>query len=216
MATRGTDSERPRILDAGEMGWILQSLGDWADWSRIFPMHCLSFNPVERADARVLILGTLPSVKSLAAGEYYAHPRNSFWWIMGKLVDAAPDLAYAERLEMLRQSGIALWDVCKAAERAGSSDAKIAMDSVEPNDLRGFLESHPRIERICFNGQPAERLFRRKAWPLLAGLPLIPQVVLDSTSPANARIPREEKLTGWRKCIEPFLLPSYRCKTLPT
>jgi hypoxanthine-DNA glycosylase len=168
-------------------------------------MKSLSFNAVESADARLLILGTLPSVKSLAAGEYYAHPRNSFWWIMGELIGAAPHLHYLERLERLRQSGIALWDVCKAAERAGSSDAHILMESVEPNDFRSFLGDHPRIELICFNGRPAEKLFRRKAMPLLTGLRPIPQAVLDSTSPACARIPREEKLVRWRKCLQTIL-----------
>jgi hypoxanthine-DNA glycosylase len=168
-------------------------------------MKCNSFNAVEPAEARVLILGTLPSVKSLAAGEYYAHPRNCFWWIMNDLIGAARELPYAERLERLRTSGIALWDVCKAAERAGSSDAKIAMESVEPNDFRTFLGLHPQIELICFNGQPAEKLFRRKAMPLLVGLRAIPHHVLDSTSPACARISREEKLARWRECLEPFI-----------
>jgi TDG/mug DNA glycosylase family protein len=170
-------------------------------------MRCVSFNAVEQASARVLILGTLPSVKSLAAGEYYAHPRNCFWWIMGQLIGAAPDLPYAERLERLRENGIALWDVCKAAERAGSSDANIATESVEPNDFRSFLTTHPRIKLICFNGQPAEKLFRRKALPLLGGLRAIPHQVLDSTSPACARILREVKLARWRRVLEPLIDP---------
>jgi hypoxanthine-DNA glycosylase len=170
-------------------------------------MRCVGFNAVESAEARVLILGTLPSVKSLAEGEYYAHPRNCFWWIMGKLIGVAPDLPYAERLERLRQSGFALWDVCKTAERAGSSDAHISMESVEPNDFRSFLTRHPRIELICFNGQPAEKLFRRKALPLLAGLRTIPQAVLDSTSPASARISRKVKLARWQRALEPFIDP---------
>ncbi|MFZ1084828.1 MAG: DNA-deoxyinosine glycosylase [Terracidiphilus sp.] len=168
-------------------------------------MRCVSFNSVESAAARVLILGTLPSVQSLQRGEYYAHPRNCFWWIMGKLIGAMPDLPYPKRLDRLRLSGIALWDVCKTAERAGSSDANISLESIEPNDFRSFLSDHPRIELICFNGQPAEKLFRRKALPLLAGLRPIPHQVLDSTSPACARISREEKLMRWRKCLDPFI-----------
>ena len=153
----------------------------------------------------MLILGTLPSVKSLAAGEYYAHPRNSFWWIMGELVGASPDLPYADRLEKLRKSGIALWDVCHSAERPGSSDAEIRMETVEPNDFSAFLGAHPRIELICFNGQPAERLFRRKVITSLHSLRLIPQRVLDSTSPACARITREVKLARWRDTLAPFI-----------
>ena len=173
-------------------------------------MKSVSFDAVESPDARVLILGTLPSVKSLERGEYYAHPRNCFWWIMGQLIGASPDLPYPDlpyldRLSQLRQSGIALWDVCRSAERAGSSDAKILLPTVEPNDLRSFLAAHPRIELICFNGHPAEMLFRRKVLPSLAGLRPIPHQVLDSTSPASARITREEKLLHWRNFLAPFI-----------
>jgi hypoxanthine-DNA glycosylase len=168
-------------------------------------MKSFSFNAVESPEARVLILGTLPSVKSLAAGEYYAHPRNCFWWIMGELIGAAPELSYADRLDKLRKSGIALWDVCRAAERPGSSDAEIRMETVEPNDFRAFLGAHSHIELICFNGQPAEKLFRRKASPLFVDLRPIPHRVLDSTSPACARITREVKLAHWRECLAPFI-----------
>jgi hypoxanthine-DNA glycosylase len=172
------------------------------------PMKSFSFDAVASANARVLILGTLPSVRSLEQGEYYAHPRNSFWWIMSKLIGSAPELPYAERLQRLRASGIALWDVCRAAEREGSSDAKIRIESIEANDFRAFLASHPQIELICFNGQPAQKLFRAKASPLLAGIRPIPQRVLDSTSPANARVTREEKLLRWREAISPYFGPN--------
>jgi hypoxanthine-DNA glycosylase len=124
---------------------------------------------------------------------------------MGQLIGALPELPYEERLERLRASGIALWDVCRAAQREGSSDAKIRKESIEPNDLRFFLGKHPRIELICFNGHPAEMLFRRNTLPLLAGLRPIPYRVLDSTSPASARITREEKLIRWRACLKPFV-----------
>ena len=168
-------------------------------------MKSSGFNVVESTNARVLILGTLPSVKSLERGEYYAHARNSFWWIMGKLAGASPDWAYADRLRQLQKSGIALWDVCHAAERPGSSDANIRLPTVEPNDFRAFLGGHPQIELICFNGQPAEKLFRGKVAPLLADLRPIPHKVLVSTSPACARFTREEKLACWRDALAPFI-----------
>jgi G:T/U-mismatch repair DNA glycosylase len=79
------------------------------------------------------------------------------------------------------------------------------MESVEPNDFRAFLGAHPRLELICFNGQPAERLFRRKVLPSLQSLRPIAQRVLDSTSPASARITREEKLARWRDALAPFI-----------
>jgi len=169
-------------------------------------MKSRCFDVVESADARVLILGTLPSVKSLEIGEYYAHPRNCFWWIMGELIGASPDLPYTDRLARLRKSRIALWDVCRAAERAGSSDANILMDTIEPNDFESFFANHPRIELICFNGQPAAKLFRRKVVPLLSGTRPIPQRVLDSTSPANARLTREIKLLRWREALALFIV----------
>jgi hypoxanthine-DNA glycosylase len=124
---------------------------------------------------------------------------------MGKLIGASPDLAYKDRLNLLRKNRIALWDVCQAAERAGSSDANIQMETIEPNDFKSFFANHPQIEMICFNGQPAAKLFRRKVAPSLTGLRPIPQQVLVSTSPASARIKREEKLSRWRECLAPFI-----------
>jgi double-stranded uracil-DNA glycosylase len=173
--------------------------------SGIFAMKCVSFDAVESPVARVLILGTLPSVKSLERGEYYAHPRNSFWWIMGNLCGASPELAYEDRLLHLRNSGIALWDVCRSAERSGSSDAKILIESVQLNDFRSFFDNHPLIEAIYFNGQPAEKLFRAKVLPMLTDMRPIPRRVLDSTSPACARITRDEKLARWRECLASFV-----------
>src|ERR1017187_7782411 len=80
------------------------------------------FEPVAGADARVLILGSLPGKVSLERGEYYAQPYNAFWRIMGELVGASRDLPYQNRLELLKQHHIALWDVCAAGFRAGSLD----------------------------------------------------------------------------------------------
>jgi len=79
-----------------------------------------SFEPIEDAVSTVLILGSMPGKASLAAGEYYAHPRNVFWTIMGELVGAHPGLPYQDRLKILRCSGIALWDVLGSCVRPGS------------------------------------------------------------------------------------------------
>jgi hypoxanthine-DNA glycosylase len=165
-------------------------------------MQCVGFSPIAAADARVLILGTLPSIASLQRAQYYAHPQNGFWWIMGNLVGAAPDLPYEERKQRLSAAGIALWDVCHAAHRIGSSDAKIERSTLVPNDLAAFFATHARIQLICFNGQAAEKLFRATVPPLPK---LIPTCTLESTSPANARIRREEKLVCWRTALEPYL-----------
>jgi hypoxanthine-DNA glycosylase len=199
-----------RPFDAGVRGGVYRFAAAVADagvcaraWAavknrnRVCPMKSIGFDAVETSDARVLILGTLPGAKSLEQGEYYAHPQNSFWWIMGNLVGASPDLPYADRLDRLRKSGIALWDVCRTAERAGSSDVKILMETVETNDFRSFFARHTHVEHICFNGQLAEKLFQRKVMPFLEYLRPISHRVLDSTSPLHT-IRRELKLLRWR------------------
>ncbi len=157
------------------------------------------FDAVSAEDARVLILGTLPGAESLRRQQYYAKKENSFWNIMGALFGASPERPYEDRLRLLKQRGVALWDVCATAERVGSLDSNIKAPVA--NDFPSFFRAHKRIELICFNGQPAEKLFRRHA---SAGLPVIHQMVLPSTSPAHARMRFEEKLSRWREALNPF------------
>lgn len=160
------------------------------------------FAPIARADARVLILGTLPGTLSLARGEYYAQPRNAFWRIMSVLVGASLDAPYSERTSRLTQSGIALWDVCAAAERRGALDAAIEWSTVVTNDFTSFLTRYPGIVLICFNGATAENLYRRKVLPSLAGRhQSIAAKALPSTSPAHAAMPFSEKLSRWRAAL---------------
>lgn len=165
-------------------------------------MRSIAFDPVASPQSRLLILGTLPGIASLKLREYYAHPRNSFWWIMGQLIGAGPELSYADRLGKLIENRIALWDVCQSAVRPGSSDSNIELDSVAPNNFTAFFSAHPKIEKICFNGYPAEKLFGRLVRPTLAAdREAIGWQVLPSTSPANARLAREEKLKRWRAAL---------------
>ena len=162
--------------------------------------------PVALANAQVLILGTLPSQKSLSMREYYAQSRNRFWWLMGQIVGASRDLPYLQRLDTLKMAGAGLWDVCASAQRAGSSDSNIIMDSVVPNDFIGFFQQHPHIKRICFNGNLAEKIYKRR---VLNSLPPpfreIQRVVLPSTSAVHAKLSPEEKLLEWRAAIEEFI-----------
>jgi len=161
----------------------------------------VEFGAVAQKDARVLILGSLPSAVSLQRGEYYAHPRNAFWSIMGSLLGASRDLPYPVRLERLKECGVALWDVCASGRRKGSLDSNIA-DEV-PNDFTTFLDRHSGIILICFNGGTARRIFERRVLPNLASsFAGIRYEQLASTSPAHAAIPFEEKLSRWRKVLE--------------
>ena len=166
-------------------------------------MRDQGFPPIADAHARVLILGSLPGQVSLQRQQYYAQPHNAFWKIMGRLFGAGPELPYAERAQRLVRNGIALWDVCAAAQRPGSLDDAIVHSSVVPNDLAAFIEAHPGVGLICFNGGKAADLYRRLVLP---GLP--PEVrsirteTLPSTSPAHAALPFEEKLTRWAAVLQ--------------
>jgi len=100
----------------------------------------------------------MPGKASLRANQYYAHPRNLFWKIMGSLLGFQPSVAYDERVAALRTQGIALWDVLKSCTRESSLDSDIDESSVVVNDLQAFLSKHPRIRSVCFNGRKAENL----------------------------------------------------------
>lgn len=155
------------------------------------------FPPVARADARVLVLGSMPGARSLADQQYYAQPRNAFWPIMGKLFGAGPELGYEERLDLLGAQGIALWDVLARCHRAGSLDQRIELRSAITNDFRVFLGAHPGISHVFFNGQLAFRLFSQRVAPELTEKRLV-LAALPSTSPALASLSLEAKLAEWQ------------------
>ena len=141
-------------------------------------------------DARVLILGSFPSAASLAARQYYAHPRNHFWPILGTVLnEPLMALSYPERLARVRAHRVAIWDTIVACERRGSLDAAIR------SALRGptgrIRRAAPQLRAVCFNGKTAGRA--EPVWRA-AGYAT---AVLPSTSPAYTR-PMEEKLAAWR------------------
>jgi hypoxanthine-DNA glycosylase len=163
----------------------------------------IGFEAIAAADARLLILGTLPSQESLKQRQYYAKKANAFWWIIDEIFGVSATATYDERMAALKANSVALWDVCASADRAGSLDSAIVAQSVAPNDFASFFAAHREIRLICFNGQPAERLYRRAVLPLLAPpASTIPRRILPSTSPAHAGMRREEKLRRWREALE--------------
>lgn len=165
------------------------------------------FAPVARPDARILILGTLPGAESLRRAEYYAKSRNAFWPIMGELFGAGLELPYLQRLDSLKNAGLALWDVCASARREGSLDS--AIRDIAANDFATFFLGHPDIRLICFNGQSAARFFERLAAPHLPQVALdMPRRILPSTSPAHASLRFEHKLALWRGALVPAKTPS--------
>lgn len=153
------------------------------------------FLPVENADARILILGSMPGKASLDAAQYYAHPRNAFWPIMGELTGAGPNLPYESRIRILKSHGYALWDVLASCQRSGSLDSEIR--SEQPNDFASFFRSHTKITLVCFNGATAETYYRKRVLPTLSASP-VQYLRLPSTSPAHASLSCEQKLRLWQ------------------
>ncbi|WP_417070081.1 DNA-deoxyinosine glycosylase [Niveibacterium terrae] len=159
-----------------------------------------SFVALAPREAKVLILGSMPGAASLAAGRYYAHPRNQFWPLMGDLFGAGPDLDYPARLARLAECGIALWDVLRSCERSGSLDAAIRRASCEANDFPGLFTRCPGITDLLFNGATAAKSFERLVKPALVDRPLCLHR-LPSTSPAHAGMGFEVKKALWREAF---------------
>jgi hypoxanthine-DNA glycosylase len=145
----------------------------------------------------------MPGAASLAAGRYYAHPRNAFWLIVGALCGVAPSASYEERLAALVAHGIALWDVLQACERQGSLDAAIDLATAATNDFAAFFRAHPRIAVVACNGGTAYDVFCRRVVPTLASPPAVQK--LPSTSPAHAGVAFAAKQEIWRRALQPCL-----------
>ena len=150
-----------------------------------------SFPPVVAPDTKVLVLGSLPGERSLAAGRYYSHPQNRFWHLIGKVIGAElVPLDYDARLAALLKAKVGLWDTVASAHRVGSLDA--AIREAERNPLADLVASLPELRAVGFNGKTSARI----------GMPQLADsaralVSLPSSSPANASMPRAEKEKVW-------------------
>jgi len=160
------------------------------------PVRIRGFAPLVGRDPHALILGSMPSEKSLEEDKYYAHPRNRFWSLMNWLLagdNTRP--AYKDGIEILSSHGIALWDSVGSCLREGSLDSEIR--EIEPNPVDKVLKENPGIRFVFFNGKKSESVFRQIFRQLIAERADIGFISLPSTSPANAAWNFERLSSAW-------------------
>lgn len=169
-----------------------------------------AFSPIAGDNATRLILGSMPGIKSLEASHYYAHPRNLFWPVLAEVLrhpglltttTGTSDALFQHRYTAIKAAGLALWDVLRHCERPGSLDSAIRPESITCNDFQHFFDQHPKIEHVLLNGKTAEKLFKRHVLPELSPTLPLQLHALPSTSPANASIPRQQKLDAWHAAL---------------
>lgn len=154
-----------------------------------------SFPPIIDAQSEILILGSIPGIKSLEKQQYYAHPQNKFWKIIFELLNEDFTDDYIQRIETIKSHHIALWDVIDSCERKGSLDSEIRNE--EANQIAELLEEHPNIRAIfCNGGKSYKNLLK-----LLEKNYKLPIFLLPSTSPLHT-VSFEKKLKEWKKVLE--------------
>lgn len=153
-----------------------------------------SFEPVFEKDSRILILGSLPSVKSREQGFYYGHPRNRFWRVLAGITGEEVPNTIEEKKKFLLKNQFAVWDVIASCDIIGSSDSSIK--NVEPVEIQKIMDSCS-IEKICVNGKTAGKLYRKYLQPATG----MEAVELPSTSPANAAWSLERLVEEWGRKI---------------
>lgn len=150
------------------------------------------FAPVVDENVRLLILGSLPGERSLVDQQYYAHPQNKFWELVGNVIGHdLRNLSYTNRLQLLLQKHVGLWDVIAQAERVGSLDAAIRRHT--GNALQDLVLQLPHLRAIAFNGATAAKLGRKQMGEVGANVELLD---LPSSSPAYT-LALAEKMRGW-------------------
>ena len=150
-----------------------------------------TFKPIVFKDTEVLILGSFPSIKSFENNFYYAHPSNQFWKIL-EAVTSYPINNRDQKLWLLKEAKLGLWDMIKVCSRENSLDS--SLENEEVNDIAGFLEDHPSIKKLAFTGKKSEALFHTHFSHLD-----IETVYLPSPSAAYAKMSFGEKVVQYRK-----------------
>ncbi|PWN64033.1 DNA-deoxyinosine glycosylase [Chryseobacterium viscerum] len=154
-----------------------------------------SFPPLIDAQSEIIILGSIPGVKSLEMQQYYAHPQNKFWKIIFELLNEEFTDDYTQRIETIKKHHIALWDVIDTCERKGSLDSEIKNE--EANQIAELMEEHPNVKAIFCNGGKSYKNLQK----LLGKSYKLPVILLPSTSPLHT-VSFEKKLEEWKKVLE--------------
>jgi hypoxanthine-DNA glycosylase len=155
----------------------------------------VSFAPIVYPGAKVLILGSMPGERSLELKQYYGHSMNQFWRVLQEIFGAGEFRNYQSKKALLRDHGIAVWDVVKHCHRRGSSDLSIR--KAKANDISGFLTKHPDICHILLNGRTAEKYFVR----FFGRTVVLRCDYVPSTSPAHAGLGFKAKLRLWKQAF---------------
>lgn len=162
--------------------------------------YCIGFEPSVDNNSKILILGSMPGISSLQQQQYYAHPQNRFWRLWAYLLqrEAVPHI-YSEKLQMLLDNNIALWDSIAACNREGSLDN--AIENEQSNDFKAFFKKYPKIYKICFNGGKSYNCFKKYNKDLLQSKKY-KFYQLPSTSPANARFSFVSLCEAWKNVLD--------------
>ncbi|MEI6144816.1 MAG: DNA-deoxyinosine glycosylase [Methylococcales bacterium] len=159
----------------------------------------VGFKPIISINAKILILGSMPSSTSIKLQQYYGHPRNTFWPIMSALLNKNSDNNYSSRKDWIISNNIAVWDVLQNCERTGSLDANINSSTAKANDFTRLFNDYPNIKQVFFNGKLAEKLYKRYVLPSLNNqYNYLTYYYLPSTSPAYAALKLEQKIEAWK------------------
>jgi hypoxanthine-DNA glycosylase len=153
-----------------------------------------SFQPAIDENSKILILGSMPGLKSLEMQQYYAHPQNRFWKIMASICKNNQLVMsdYNDKIKILLMYKIALWDTLKYCDRKGSLDYNIKNEI--PNDIYGLLKKYPNINTICLNGLKSSNVFQKYFLDLKQQYKIFN---FPSTSPANAKYSINDLLEKW-------------------
>ncbi len=149
------------------------------------------FEPIFNENAKVLILGSIPSPKSREQGFYYGHPQNRFWKVLSKIFKEKLPMTNEEKKEFILNHHLALWDVVKRCEIKGASDSSI--QNVEVNDIKALIKQ-TKIKYIITTGKKADALYQK----YLSKSINISSISLPSTSPANCAMKEDQLIEHYQ------------------